>query len=130
MFAARVEKEISHMLPIRKLLLFLIAAIAGCVVFACSAPKVAATEVEITPSFTVRDIMQSIVQPGADTLWNAVAISVTEKGPETKAPKNDEEWEVVRHNAIALSEAMNLVLIPGRKMAQPGEKAKDTSVEL
>jgi hypothetical protein len=113
----------------RKLLLLLAAAIAGCLVFACSAPKADAPS-EITPTFTTRDIMKSMVQPNADVLWNAVAVSVTEKGPETKAPKNDEEWQVVRNSAVSLIESVNLVLIPGRKVAKAGEQAKDPKVEL
>lgn len=113
----------------RKLLLFAAASIAGCIVFACTAPKSEAPS-EINPTFTVRDIMKSMVQPNADVLWNAVAVSVTEKGPETKAPKNDEEWQVVRNSAITLIESVNLVLIPNRKIAKAGEQAKDPKAEL
>ena len=70
----------------KKPILVLAAALAGCIVFACSAPPS-----ELNPTFTVRDIMKSMVQTNADVLWNAVAISVTAKGLETKAPKSDEE---------------------------------------
>jgi hypothetical protein len=113
----------------RRLVPFFTAAVAGCLVFGCSAPKPEAP-VEINPTFTVRDVMKSIVQPGGDVLWNAVSTSVTEKGPETKAPKNDEEWQAVRNSAISLIEAGNLILIPGRKIANAGEQAKDPKVEL
>jgi hypothetical protein len=74
--------------------------------------------------------MQSMVAPNADTLWNAVSTSVTDKGIETKAPSNDEEWATMRHAAVTVSEAMNVVLMPGRKTAKPGEQAKDPKVEL
>jgi len=114
----------------RKLLLFLAIPLAGCIVFACSAPKPAEPAAEIAPVFTIREIMQSMVQPRADTLWNAVSTEVTEKGPKTNAPHNDEEWATIRHEAVTLAEAMNLILMPGRKVAKPGEQAKDPKVEL
>lgn len=115
----------------RKLFIFLTAVILGCLVFACSAPKAdTPAPVEITPTFTVRDVMRHMVMPNADIVWNAVQTSVTEKGPESKAPKNDDEWDAVRHGAVSLVESMNLVLIPGRKVGQPGEQAKDPKVEL
>ena len=114
----------------RKLLLFLMTPLAGCIVLGCSAPKPVEPASEITPIFTIREIMQSMVQPRADSLWNAVSVSVTDKGTETKAPKNDDDWANLRHEAVTVSEAMNLVLMPGRKVAKPGEQAKDPKVEL
>jgi cytochrome c556 len=110
--------------------------IAGGLVLACSTPKAAEpakpvdAAPELIPTFTIREIMQSMVEPRADSLWNAVSTEVTAKGPETKAPKNDEEWAKMRHEAVTLSEAMNAILVPGRKVAKPGEQAKDPKVEL
>src|SRR6185295_17349486 len=103
---------------------------------ACSTPKAAEPAkpvepaAEITPTFTIREVMQSMVEPRADSLWNAVSTEVTAKGPVTKAPKNEEEWAKMRHEAVTLSEAMNSILVPGRKVAKPGEQAKDPKVEL
>ena len=114
----------------RKLLLFLALTLASIIVFSCSGPKSAEPAVEITPTFTIREIMQSMVEPRADSLWNAVSTEVTAKGPETKAPQNEEDWAKVRHEAVTLAEAMNLIQMPGRKVAKPGEQAKDPKVEL
>jgi len=96
----------------------------------CSVHKGAEPASEIAPAFTIREIMQSMVSPRADSIWSAVAISVTDKGPETKAPKNDEEWATLRYEAVTLSEAMNSILVPGRKVAKPGDHAKDPKAEL
>src|SRR5678815_5205302 len=52
------------------------------------------------------------------------------KGVEEKQPHTDEEWKEVRRKAIALMEATNLLQMPGRKVAKPGEKADDPKVEL
>ncbi len=114
----------------RKFLLFLTVAISACAAAACEASKTADAPPDVAPAFTIREIMQSMVEPRADSLWNAVSTSVTEKGVETQAPKNDEEWANMRHEAVTLHEAMNLILMPGRKVARPGEQAKDPNVEL
>jgi hypothetical protein len=114
----------------QKLLFLLIITVAVCLLsFGCGANKTA----EPTPSgtlFPIRDVMQSMVMPQAQTIWDAVSTAVTEKGVETKAPSNDEEWANIRHSAVTVSEAMNLILMPGRKVAKPGEQAKDPTVEL
>jgi hypothetical protein len=113
----------------RKLLIFLITAVPACLFFGCQASKTA----EPAPTgtmFPIRDVMQSLVMPQAETIWDAVSTAVTEKGVETKAPKNQEEWDMMRHAAVSVSEAMNLILMPGRKVAKPGDQAKDPTVEL
>lgn len=113
----------------RKLLLFLLITITGCLYVACNAAKSEPPAADMS-GFTIREVMQSMVAPQADALWNAVATSVTEKGVETKAPSNDEEWAMMRHAAVTITEAMNVVVMPGRKVAKEGEHAKDPSVEL
>jgi hypothetical protein len=112
----------------RKPLIFLIITIIGLACFACEAKK--AEPAADANAFTIREVMQSMVAPRADTLWNAVSISVTDKGVETKAPANDDEWAAMRHEAVTVSEAMNTILMPGRMVAKPGEQAKDPKVEL
>src|SRR5262249_23975906 len=47
-----------------------------------------------------------------------------------KAPHTDEEWEEVRHRALILLEAPNLLVMEGCKVATSGEKSKDPQVEL
>ena len=74
--------------------------------------------------------MDSVVDPGADYIWDSVETIVSAKGVEEKFPRTDEEWKEVRRHAIMLLEATNLLLIPGRHVAKPGEKADDPKVEL
>lgn len=85
---------------------------------------------EYRTTATVKDIMDSIVDPGSDYIWDAVETVVSAKGVEEKAPHTDEEWKEVRRHAIMLLEATNLLQIPGRHVAKPGEKADDPKVEL
>ena len=79
---------------------------------------------------TIREIMQSMVAPKADVIWDAVSTTVSEKGVVEKAPKTDEEWSAIRHDAVTIIEAANTILIPGRHVAKPGEKAEDPKVQL
>ena len=74
--------------------------------------------------------MDSMVDPSADVVWNSVSTMVSTAGIEEKAPKNDEEWADVRRGAIRLVEAPNLLMLPGRHVARPGEKSETPGVEL
>ena len=85
---------------------------------------------DYAPTATVKDLMQSVVDPNADVVWLAVTTVQSAKGTLETRPKNDEEWIKVRHGAIALTEASNLLMMPGRHVARPGEKSDTPGVEL
>jgi hypothetical protein len=72
----------------------------------------------------------SIVDPSADVVWLSVTTVQSSKGTVDTAPKTDEEWKKVRQGAIALTEASNLLMMPGRHVAAPGEKSETPGVEL
>jgi plastocyanin len=74
--------------------------------------------------------MTSIIDPEADVLWNAVATIVSLSGTEEREPKTDDEWAAVRQSAVQLVEATNLLRIPGRHVARPGEKSENPRIEL
>jgi hypothetical protein len=74
--------------------------------------------------------MVSMVDPVADVIWNSVATIVTREGVEELAPRTDEEWARVRHAAVTLAEVTNLLMIPGRQVAKPGEKSEYPGIEL
>jgi hypothetical protein len=82
------------------------------------------------PVATIKDIMDSIVDPSADALWHSVATVSSAKGIEDRQPRTDEEWASVRRDAIRLVEASNLLVLEGRHVARPGEKAENSGVEL
>jgi hypothetical protein len=75
---------------------------------------------------TIKELMEGIVDPSSDVLFESVATDITIKGVEEKRPQNDEEWAVVEHNALMLAEAANLLKMPGRKVAKPGEKTQSS----
>jgi len=82
------------------------------------------------PTATIKDIMLSIVDPAADVVWLSVTTVQSSAGTVDTAPKNEEEWKKVRQGAIALTEAANLLMMPGRHVAGPGEKSETPGVEL
>jgi len=102
--------------------------------YSCSSQKqqteTTQPQAEYRLTATIKDIMDSMVDPGADYIWESVETIVSAKGVEEKAPHTDEEWKEVRRRAIMLLEATNLLQIPGRHVAKPGEKAEDPKVEL
>ena len=73
---------------------------------------------------TVHDIMEGIVDPASDVLFDAVATDITAAGVHEKRPQTDEEWTKVESNALMLAEAGNLLKMPGRKAASPGDQTK------
>jgi hypothetical protein len=79
---------------------------------------------------TIKDIMDSVVDPSADYIWDSVSTIVTRKGIDERRPRTDMEWKEVRRRAIALVEATNLLIMDGRKVAKPGEKSENPEVEL
>jgi len=85
---------------------------------------------EYVPTATVKDLMQSVVDPNADVVWLAVTTVQSAKGTVETRPRTDEEWTKVRHGAIALTEASNLLMVPGRHVARPHEKSDTPGVEL
>jgi hypothetical protein len=88
------------------------------------------TQPDYMPTATIKDIMLSIVDPNADVVWLSVTTVQSAKGTVDTAPKNDEEWKKVRQGAVALTEASNLLMMPGRHVAGPGEKSETPGVEL
>lgn len=75
------------------------------------------------PVATIRDLMESTVDPAADGVWDAVSTIVDAHGITRHAPRTDAQWQAVRHHAVTLAESMNLLMIGGRHAAPTGTKA-------
>jgi hypothetical protein len=80
----------------------------------------AAPESPYRATATLRDVMQSVVAPSAQGLWEAVGTISNAKGTVHLEPKTDAEWAAVRRHAITLVESANLLLVPGRSVAPVG----------
>jgi hypothetical protein len=67
-----------------------------------------------TPVASILELMLEIVDPNADFIWESVSVVINRDGETVKEPRTDDEWLEVRHSALALAEAGNLLKIPGR----------------
>jgi hypothetical protein len=74
--------------------------------------------------------MLSVIDPSADVVWLSVTTVVDDKGMVETKPITDADWTRVRHGAVALMEAANLLMMPGRRVARPGETSETPGVEL
>ncbi len=82
------------------------------------------------PQATIVEIMDSMVMPAAQGLWDAVAVDVTEHGTIEKTPQTDEDWAKLRATAVTLAEATNALVVPGRHAAPPGTVSANPDSEL
>jgi hypothetical protein len=82
------------------------------------------------PTATILEIMEALVMPAAQSIWDAVAVDVTENGTIEKKPETDEDWARLRATAVTLAEATNLLVMPGRRAAPPGTVSENPAAEL
>ena len=79
---------------------------------------------------SVKELMESIIDPSADVLWGAVGTVADKEGVHELLPKTQEEWLDVRRAAVRIIEGGNLLLMPGREAAPPGTRSEVPGVEL
>jgi hypothetical protein len=74
---------------------------------------------------SIQELMDSLIDPAADALWDSVSITQTRKGTVFHQPHTDEQWHELRRRAIALIEGTNLLMMEGRKLVAPGGAVLD-----
>ena len=79
---------------------------------------------------TIKDIMDSMVDPSGEFVFQSVEIVSDEHGVREIAPHSDADWDAVRLRLIILSEAPNLLAMPGRRVAPPDVKSQNPQIEL
>jgi hypothetical protein len=80
------------------------------VVVACGGPP----PVPFAPVADTKLLMQSVVDPNADIVWEAVKIISTKEGDQDIRPKTDAEWVAVRNAAVTVAESGNLLMMVPR----------------
>jgi hypothetical protein len=90
------------------------------------APDPAATP---QPVASIQEIMQALVDPAADTLWEAVSSETTAEGAVDHQPRDDTAWLELRHQAIRLAEGATMLAMPGRVVSRAGEPLEDSHLE-
>jgi hypothetical protein len=93
-----------------------------------SGPAPGASTVK-TDARTIKEIMDSTVDPTADYLFESVRIVSDEHGVTEEAPKTDADWATVRDHLNTLDGAVDLLSTEGRKAAPPGARSLSPLVE-
>lgn len=74
----------------------------------------------LAPKARIKDIMNSMMVPSSNYVWNAVATVTDETGVHEARPKTDEDWNNLYANAVELTEVANLLMLPGRERCLGG----------
>lgn len=119
----------SHPLAAAKAAMFVI--ISG-IVCACGndGNPAAVPEVPFRPRASIAEVMESVIVPSADVLWNATAFDISAEGVKDFSPKTDDDWERVEWAGVTLAEGLNSLLIPGRRVAPPGTVSESPEHEM
>jgi len=93
----------------------------------CASKQPSATAVpsDLTPVVSIKELMENIIDPTADYVFDAVGSDVSAKGIVETRPVTDEDWAKVRQGAVTLAEGANLLKMP-RPVAPPGDTNKST----
>jgi hypothetical protein len=79
---------------------------------------------------SIKEIMELIINPSANGIWQAVATVVDRDGIHELFPRTQEEWLDMRRAAVLIMEGGNLLMMPDRDAAPVGTKSKTPGVEL
>jgi hypothetical protein len=101
-------------------LLFAALLLHGCAQQPSAAPVAEASS--LTPVLSVKELMEHIVDPIADWIFDAAVIDISEKGIVETKPLTDEDWLKVERGALILAESANLLKMP-RTMVPAGDKS-------
>ena len=94
----------------------------GAVALGAGATLYAQANSDFMSKITILEIMDSMVMPNAQIVWDAVSYDVTDKGEKITGPKTEEDWQKVRWAAVTLAESANNLMVPGRSVNKPGAK--------
>ncbi len=98
---------------------------AGALAAACSS---APAPPPFRPVADTKLLMQAVIDPTADEIWDAVRTIITENGTEEIRPRTAAEWDAVRNHAVALAESGNLLMMVPR--AKDGDEWMKRAQEL
>ena len=83
---------------------------------ACETPSTAPPP--FVPVGDVQQLMEMVIDPAADIVWESVGTIVTLDGTEEIFPRSDEEWSTVRNSAMVLAESGNLLMVGDRSKGE------------
>jgi hypothetical protein len=92
-------------------------------------PDAAAASADPTSNMSIRTIMAAMVDPSGDFLFESIADVADEHGITHKAPRTEQEWATERHHLQVLIDAPQLLVVPGRRAAEPGDRSSNPAIE-
>ena len=75
---------------------------------------------EIAPLVSVKELMESMIDPIADNIFDAVWWDNTATGVVEHRPTTDEDWQKVKMGAVTIAEGIELLKVP-RPWTPPGD---------
>src|SRR6188474_698074 len=121
-------KTFRHCLAVAAVLL-VAALYAGCSAPAATEPPPPAAS-PFRPVASIREVMNSVIDPSVDVVWNSVGSDIERGRVTDRTPKTDEDWAEVRRHALVVSEAPNLLMMHDRPVAPPGAPSLAPGIEL
>jgi len=94
-------------------------------------PAAPSLDSSLAPTLSVKELMEHIIDPTSDWIFDAAVIDISKKGVTETKPLSDDDWLKVERGGYVLAESSNLLKIPRRmvpsedegKPHQPGEPA-------
>ena len=75
---------------------------------------------DMKPVVSVKELMEFMIDPLSDNIFDAVAWNITKKGMVETRPRTDADWEKVKIGAVTIAEGIYLLKVP-RPFAPPGD---------
>src|SRR5436190_22562803 len=80
---------------------------------------------DLKPVVSVKELMRDMIDPLADNIFDAVAVTLDNGGVTERTPQSDEDWEKIRVGATTLAEGAYLLKVV-RPFAPPGDVNNST----
>ena len=80
---------------------------------------------DLTPVVSVKELMEHMIDPVSDNIFDAVWWDNTAKGLVEHKPTTDEDWEKIRIGAVTIAEGIDLLKVP-RPLAPAGDVNNST----
>jgi hypothetical protein len=90
------------------------ALIAFAMIILCSSSCTSKRQEPYVSYLSIAQLMDWVIDPAADAIWDSVAWYSTLKGERAVSPKSDAQWESLRNSAATLMEASNLLMFDQR----------------
>jgi hypothetical protein len=86
-------------------------------------PAAPSLDSSLAPTLSVKELMEHIIDPTSDWIFDAAVIDITRKGVTETKPLSDDDWLKVERGGYVLAESTNLLKIP-RRMVPADEEGK------